>query len=97
LLAYNWPGNVRELRNVLRSAVAASEGEPLKLQHLPDRLRKAGPAAATVLFEIGTPLHEVERVMIERTLAQTGGNRSRAAELLGISRRSLYNKLEKMG
>ena len=68
----------------------------MRLPHLPDRLRERAPRAGAVLFEIGTPLDEVERVMIERTLAQTGGNRKRTAELLGISRRSLYNKLEKM-
>jgi DNA-binding NtrC family response regulator len=97
LLAHDWPGNVRELGNVIRSAAAASGGEQLRLLHLPDRLKERAPRAGVVLFEVGTPLDEVERVMIERTLAQTGGNRKRTAELLGISRRSLYNKLGKMG
>jgi DNA-binding NtrC family response regulator len=97
LMAHDWPGNVRELRNAIRSAVAASGGGPLQVQHLPDRLRKRAPRAGAVLFEIGTPLDEVERVMIERTLKETDGNRTRAAELLGISRRSLYNKLERYG
>ncbi len=95
LLGYRWPGNVRDLRNVVRSAVAASGGKPLGIAHLPERVRGARSEVGAVLFEVGTPLHEVERVMIERTLKETGGNRKRAAELLGISRRSLYNKLDR--
>lgn len=95
LESYEWPGNVRELKNVIQRAVLVSTGEVLLSKHLPPRFRPDRPVRPTVSFEIGTTLDEVEREMVVRALAVTKNNRKRAAELLGISRRSLYNKLRK--
>lgn len=95
LESYDWPGNVRELKNVVQRAVLVCEGEVLLPSHLPPRFRPGKRVPTKVSFELGTPLNEVEREMIIRALAATENNRKRAAELLGISRRALYNKLQK--
>jgi DNA-binding NtrC family response regulator len=95
LESYNWPGNVRELKNVIQRAVLVCEGEVLLTKHMPPRFKPDKPLRPTVTFEVGTALEEVEREMITRALAATRNNRKRAAELLGISRRALYNKLKK--
>jgi transcriptional regulator with PAS, ATPase and Fis domain len=97
LEAYDWPGNVRELKNVIQRAVLVCEGEVITSGHLPPRLRSGRPNEPTVSFRVGTPLEQVEREMIVRTLASTDNNRKRAAELLGISRRAFYNRLRKHG
>jgi DNA-binding NtrC family response regulator len=93
LEGYPWPGNVRELKNVVQRAVLMCHGEVILPEHLPPRFINGKPRPAQVSFEIGTPLHEVEREIVLRTLAAANNNRTRAAELLGISRRALYNKL----
>jgi len=95
LESYDWPGNVRELKNVIQRAVLVCEGEVLLTEHTPTRFKPDKPVRTTVTFEVGTALEEMEREMIIRALATAGNNRKRAAELLGISRRALYNKLQK--
>jgi DNA-binding NtrC family response regulator len=92
---YEWPGNVRELKNVVQRAVLVCDGATLLSEHLPPRFRPERRARGHVTIEVGTPLADVEREMIVRTLEATGNNRKRAAELLGISRRAFYNKLQK--
>ena len=94
---YGWPGNVRELKNVIQRAVLVCAGSVLEPHHLPPRLQPEDANGGRVSFKIGTPLQDVEREMIERVLTHVGDNRTKAAELLGISRRSLYNKLQKYG
>jgi transcriptional regulator with PAS, ATPase and Fis domain len=91
-----WPGNVRELRNVIERAVVICSGEQLERHHFApypidqrERLRKED----TITLPVGTPLEEVERQMIVRTLQKTKNNKTRAAELLGISLKTLHNKL----
>jgi DNA-binding NtrC family response regulator len=95
LESYDWPGNVRELKNVIQRAVLVCEGEVLLMEHMPPRFNPDKPVRPTVTFEIGTTLEEVEHEMIIRALSTTRNNRKRAAELLGISRRALYNKLKR--
>jgi len=95
LESYTWPGNVRELKNVIQRAVLVCTGEVMLPEHLPPRFQPDQPVYPTVTFKIGTPLAEIEREMIVRALSTTGNNRKQAADLLGISRRALYNKLEK--
>jgi DNA-binding NtrC family response regulator len=95
LESYDWPGNVRELKNVVQRAVLVCEGEVLLPSHLPARFTPGRPVHRKVSFEIGTPLEEIEREMVTRALAVAENNRKRTAELLGISRRALYNKLRK--
>lgn len=95
LESYSWPGNVRELKNVVQRAILVCTGEVLLPEHLPPRFRPDRPVYPTVSFKIGTPLKEIEREMVTRALAVAQNNRKRAADLLGISRRALYNKLQK--
>jgi len=95
LLSYPWPGNIREMRNVLERALIVSHGaERLGPEHLPAEVgRRAAPAAD----HQPATLAEVERRHIERTLRRHGGNRTRAAEELGISRATLINKIKVYG
>lgn len=92
--AYCWPGNVRELRNVIERAMILAHGDELKMEHLPESFRKNTPAA-------GDPgaisLEDVEREHIRRTLESLGGNIQKSAKVLGISRSTLYAKMEKYG
>jgi DNA-binding NtrC family response regulator len=105
LASYDWPGNVRELRNVLeRAAVLAREGE-ITPQHLPrtltgapvEKARRELGAIPTVTLPVGTTIENAERELIAITLLHTRHNQTRAAELLGISAKTLYNKLRENG
>jgi transcriptional regulator with PAS, ATPase and Fis domain len=94
---YHWPGNVRELRNVIQRAVVLSGSGLIGVEHLPDNvLRAAAPAPAPAGGSV-TPIREMERDMILRALEETGQDKRRAAQLLGISLKTLYNKLAKYG
>jgi DNA-binding NtrC family response regulator len=94
---YHWPGNVRELRNVIQRAVVISGAGLIGAEHLPDTvLRAAAPAPAAAAGSV-TPIREMERDMILRALDETGQDKRRAAQLLGISLKTLYNKLAKYG
>ena len=109
LESYPWPGNVRELRNVMQRAVVACEGDELRPEHLdlqpamPARMPEATtpppiasretPPAAT----LDTSIREIERKAIVDALAQCGGNQTRAAEVLGMPRRTLVHKLRTLG
>lgn len=95
LESYHWPGNVRELKNVLYRAVVLCSGEVLLPEHLPDRVQRGSKSRPMISLPVGSTLAEMEREMVARTLVFTGGNRTRAANILGISRRALYNKLER--
>ncbi|HTA93723.1 MAG TPA: sigma-54 dependent transcriptional regulator [Polyangiaceae bacterium] len=94
LMDYSWPGNVRELENVIERAAVLCRAEVLSLSDLPDAVANAMPRPPSELtFAIGTPLSEVEQRMIRDTLSHTGGDKSLAAQLLGISTRTIYRKL----
>ena len=97
LQAHDWPGNVRELRNVIERAVIICPDEELQRHHLaPNCLEQRAqprPNGETVSLAVGTNLAEVERIMILRTLRTTGNNKTRAAEILGLSLKTLHNKL----
>lgn len=95
LETYEWPGNVRELKNVLQRAVLICDDEEIGEKHLPNRLRLKAEDPSRVVIEVGKSLDDVEKLMIRKTLSHTGNNRKKAAELLGITRRALYNKLHK--
>ena len=99
--AGSWPGNVRELRNqVERAVIMAGEGE-IQLRHLPGAVLVPQPVVAhrpaiaddVLQVPVGTPMSEVEEAYLRLTLKHTGNNKTRAAELLGLSLRTLHNKL----
>ncbi|MFZ0212266.1 MAG: sigma-54 dependent transcriptional regulator [Candidatus Acidiferrales bacterium] len=96
--AYPWPGNVRELRNVLERAAIACDGGPIGRQHLPEDFARGPVAQSSELsglhFPPGTTVEAAERELIHQTLAATNRNKTRAAELLGISLKTLHNKLK---
>ncbi len=96
LTAYSWPGNARELENALERAVALAEGTSLTPEDLPERIHNNGQTAQllTQARQQRMTLHELEREFIVETLRLTGGNKSRAAELLGCDRRTLHRKLD---
>jgi two-component system response regulator HydG len=95
LLDYSWPGNVRELENVIERAAVLCPSDVLSLTDLPDAVTRAtAPAPSSLVFEVGTPLAEVEQRMIRETLKRTEGDKSLAAQLLGISTRTIYRKLD---
>lgn len=93
LVRYDWPGNVRELENAVERAVVLGRKASLELEDLPRAIVEAEDSAETLPFDIGTTLAEVERRMIRATLDHTGGDKQLAAQLLGISARTIYRKL----
>jgi two-component system response regulator HydG len=99
-MRYDWPGNVRELENVVERAVILTRGDMVATAQLPNSLQELAaedsplPAAALVP---GKTLKEIERQMILKTLEECKGNRTRAAEVLGIGRRTLQLKLKEYG
>jgi len=98
LVAYDWPGNVRELENVIARALALNPSGVVTPEDLPDHVRGARPAAASLAVVAGAAqerptLAELERRYAAQVLQETGGNKTRAAEILGIDRKTLYRLL----
>ncbi len=95
---YAWPGNVRELRNVIERATILAPGPFIEVKHLPPVLTQEPPAQHSEQLAIspGTTVEEAERRLIVMTLAHTRDNKTRAAEILGISLKTLHNKLNKL-
>ena len=94
LACYPWPGNIRELENVIGNACMMTDGRFLDINDLPDRIR-SDPSASLSTDEALLPLEELERRHIVRVLLRVGGNKARAAEILGIGRATLYQLLSK--
>ena len=95
MMDYAWPGNVRELENAIERAVVLSRSDVLGEADLPDHIAAAKPSTPSQLtFEVGIPLEEVELRVIRETLRHTKGDKSVAAQLLGISTRTIYRKLD---
>jgi two-component system, NtrC family, response regulator AtoC len=96
LTAYSWPGNVRELENVIERAAAMTQGAVLVPDDLPERLRsgKHVTSALSQARESQMTLRQLEQTYVAETLRRAGGNKSRAAEMLGLDRKTLYRKLE---
>jgi two-component system response regulator HydG len=96
LRAHAWPGNVRELRNCIESLVVTARGEEITGKDLPENL--CGDATPPALdLALGRPLEEIERRYILRTLESLGNNKARAAQVLGISKKTLYRRLHEWG
>ena len=99
---YQWPGNIRELRNVLERAVIVCDGPVIELRHLPPGFgqvpaRTAAQDPNAVHVGVGTTVEEAEKMLILKTLESTNNNKTRAAEILGISLKTLHNKLKEYG
>src|SRR5215467_8183048 len=102
LVAYNWPGNVRELESAIEYAVLHARGHAIVPEDLPEKLqsaqvRSSARSPLSALFEDLPALDELERRYLLYILEVTGGNRTRAAEVLGIDRRTLYRMIERYG
>jgi len=94
---YDWPGNVRELRNVIERSTIVAQGHEIDVQDLPPLAGLAqAPATPAAGLTPGLTVEEAERKLIEVTLEHTGGNKTRAAEMLGISLKTLHNKLNRL-
>src|SRR5437588_4178385 len=99
---YSWPGNVRELRNSLERAVIVCEGAVIETRHLPPgfgqtTVRPAVNDPDAVRLGVGTTVEQAEKLLILKTLEATSNNKTRAAEILGISLKTLHNKLKEYG
>jgi two-component system response regulator HydG len=100
LLAYAWPGNVRELRNCIERAVALTRFSEITVADLPEPIQSYQRTRMVLdLDDPGAlpPLEEVERRYILRVLEAVNGHRTRAADVLGLDRKTLYRKLERYG
>ena len=100
--SYSWPGNVRELRNTLERGVIVCDGAVIETKHLPPGfgqtpLRSTAGDPDTVHLGVGTTVEEAEKLLILKTLEATSNNKTRAAEILGISLKTLHNKLKEYG
>jgi transcriptional regulator with PAS, ATPase and Fis domain len=94
---YPWPGNIRELRNVMERATILAEGDFIEMKHLPPTLvAKGEESLPTLTIAPGTTVDEAERRLIVLTLEHCRNNKTRAAEVLGISLKTLHNKLNRM-
>jgi two-component system response regulator HydG len=100
LEAHDWPGNVRELMHAVERAVVLTRGDAVDVSDLPEPVRQARPGgspggAASLVIPIGTPLEEIERMVVRETLRHTRGDKSLAARLLGVASRTIYRKLDR--
>jgi len=93
LTAYHWPGNVRELKNLIESVLVSLPGSEIRVEDLPDSIRRRPAAGADSGLRPGRTLAEVERELIRSTLEHTGGNRTHSAGMLGIGVRTLQRKI----
>lgn len=101
LMDYDWPGNARELRNTIeRAVILCADGAPLDVGHLPAGFGKEQNRAAQALdssvvpVRVGSTVNDAERLLVLRTVEATGQNKTRAAEILGVSLKTLHNKLK---
>ncbi|HEV3037381.1 MAG TPA: sigma-54 dependent transcriptional regulator [Candidatus Angelobacter sp.] len=100
--SYNWPGNIRELRNTLERAVIVCGNSVIEPRHLPPNFGQAGLRVASndgdgIRVDVGTTVEAAEKMLILKTLGATNNNKTRAAEILGISLKTLHNKLKEYG
>ena len=92
IASYNWPGNLRELNNVMKRATLLAKGDYISVNELEQCMSQIQPQAPITLHDEQTELQR-----IEAAIKAAGGNKSKAAQLLAIDRKTLYNKLKKYG
>lgn len=97
LLAYDWPGNVRELRNAIEQMVVLARGERLTVRDVPAAIRGGADLTKINVVHAGMTVEDAERQLIAQALKETNGNRTKAAQRIGISRRTLHRKLKEYG
>jgi len=100
LRGHDWPGNVRELRNAVERATILAGGGKIETRHFAFARGTGGTAAVSLEMELpagGLDLEKLEAHLIRRALVQAAGNKSQAARLLGMTRRTLYSRMEKHG
>jgi DNA-binding NtrC family response regulator len=97
LLTYRWPGNVRELRNTIERVVASSRGSLVQAADLPENVLTRNPHDGGHPFADLPTLDDLERRYLQHVLTAVGGNRTRAAEIMGVDRRTLYRMAERFG
>ena len=97
LLNHSWPGNVRELRNAIERAVVVCDAELIGPEHLPVDLQHTAGSAPSISIQLGKPIKEIEKKIILENLEYMGGNKTKTASVLGVSLKTLHNKLKKYG
>ena len=100
LTHYPWPGNIRELRNVIERLTVTVDATVIRVGHLPSEIAEAAAsdgASRQIFIRLGTPLREVEEIVIRRTLEEVTDHRQQAAQILGISPRALHYKIARYG
>jgi transcriptional regulator with PAS, ATPase and Fis domain len=93
LKRYSWPGNVRQVRNIIERALIVSQGPLLTVNDLPADFKSIGGENSVFQVRVGSSLSEVEKELLRRTIEYAGGNKTKAAEILGISLKTLYNRM----
>ena len=97
MMKYDWPGNIRELQNACERLQVLSEGHTIMVNDLPESIRNPEIKDETLAFDPQVPLYELEKRYIIKALAHYGGNKTQAAQGLGITIKTLYNKLHEYG
>jgi transcriptional regulator with PAS, ATPase and Fis domain len=97
LTQYDWPGNVRELKNEIEKAVIVCNSNTIDVDDLSDKLGNMQRQETTLDVKVGMAMDEIEKVAIQKTLLETGGNKTRAADILKIPLRTFYRMLDKYG
>lgn len=92
MLKYDWPGNIRELENCVESAVVMCNGEEIKIDDLPLSIQNKS-SDKMIEIPLGMPIEEAEKILIQENLAACNGNKSKAAQILGIGRKTLLRKI----
>ena len=93
LQRYRWPGNVRELKNIIQRAYILAESDRITPSLPVEDMRPVAETASTITFVVGTPMHEIERRMLFKTLSYFDNNKVKAAQVLGITTKTIYNRL----
>jgi len=94
---YGWPGNIRQLRNLMERLVVTVRDKTIQPEHLPEEIQASKENAHTLLVTLGTSLEQIEKDVIQQTLAEVTNHREHAAKLLGISLRTLQYKIKEYG
>jgi len=91
---YDWPGNVREIKNVIERAIVICPHNSIGRQYLPERIQHRLLPLQHITIPLGSSAEEAERILILQTLASAGNNKAKTAKILGLSRKTLHNKLQ---